>query len=50
MTGRPDRWIGLVGGALVAGDVEVADGLIADYGLMGSNGRGCIAVPGFRSM
>ncbi len=37
----------LVGGKLVPGDVEVADGLISDYGLNGGNGRGCIAVPGF---
>jgi dihydroorotase-like cyclic amidohydrolase len=37
----------LVGGALVPGDVEIADGLIVDYGLNGGNGRGCIAVPGF---
>jgi N-acetylglucosamine-6-phosphate deacetylase len=37
----------LVGGKLVPGDVEIADGLISDYGLNGSNGRGCIAVPGF---
>ena len=37
----------LVDGALVPGDVEIADGVIADVGLMGGNGRGCIAVPGF---
>jgi N-acetylglucosamine-6-phosphate deacetylase len=37
----------LIGGALVPGDVEIADGLVADYGLAGTNGRGCIAVPGF---
>ena len=37
----------LVGGKLVPGDVEIADGLISDYGLNGGNGRGCIAVPGF---
>src|SRR6185369_13263068 len=37
----------LVDGALVPGDVEIADGAISAYGLMGGNGRGCIAVPGF---
>jgi N-acetylglucosamine-6-phosphate deacetylase len=36
----------LVGGALVPGDVEVADGVVAGYGLAGPNGRG-VAVPGF---
>jgi len=36
----------LVGGELVLGDVEVADGTIAAYGLASANGRG-IAVPGF---
>jgi len=37
----------LIGGELVPGDVELADGLVADYGLTGGNGGGCIAVPGF---
>ena len=37
----------LVGGELVPGDVELAGGEIAAYGLTGGNGRGCIAVPGF---
>ena len=37
----------LVDGQLVPGDVELAGGEIAAYGLAGSNGRGCIAVPGF---
>jgi N-acetylglucosamine-6-phosphate deacetylase len=37
----------LVGGQLVPGDVELAGGEIAAYGLAGSNGHGCIAVPGF---
>jgi hypothetical protein len=32
---------------LVPGDVDIADGEIAAYGLSGGNGRGCIAVPGF---
>ena len=36
----------LVDGALVPGDVELADGTIAAYGLAGPNGNG-IAVPGF---
>ena len=36
----------LVGGTLVPGDVEVADGLLAAVGLASANGRG-IAVPGF---
>ncbi len=36
----------LVGGALVPGDLEVADGTIAAYGLSSPNGRG-IASPGF---
>lgn len=36
----------LVDGALVPGDVEVADGVVAAYGLAGTNGRG-VAVPGF---
>jgi N-acetylglucosamine-6-phosphate deacetylase len=36
----------LVDGLLVPGDVELADGLIAGYGLPSSNGRG-IASPGF---
>ena len=37
----------LVGGQLVPGDVELAGGEIAAYGLAGRNGGGCIAVPGF---
>jgi N-acetylglucosamine-6-phosphate deacetylase len=36
----------LVDGALVPGDVEVADGVVSAYGLAGTNGRG-VAVPGF---
>ena len=36
----------LVGGRLVPGDVEIADGRVAGVGLSSSNGRG-IAVPGF---
>jgi N-acetylglucosamine-6-phosphate deacetylase len=36
----------LVDGALVPGDVEVADGLVTAYGLAGPNGHG-VAVPGF---
>jgi N-acetylglucosamine-6-phosphate deacetylase len=36
----------LVDGALVPGDVEIADGLIAAIGIAGPNGRG-IASPGF---
>jgi N-acetylglucosamine-6-phosphate deacetylase len=36
----------LVGGLLVQGDVEIADGRIAGYGLASPNGRG-IASPGF---
>src|SRR5262249_32005541 len=36
----------LVEGDLVPGDVEIADGAIAGYGLASANGRG-IAVPGF---
>jgi N-acetylglucosamine-6-phosphate deacetylase len=36
----------LVDGRLVRGDVEIADGRIAGYGLVSSNGRG-VAVPGF---
>ncbi len=36
----------LVGGELVAGDVEIVDGAIAAYGLASGNGRG-IAAPGF---
>ena len=36
----------LVDGQLVRGDVEVADGRVAGYGLASPNGRG-IAVPGF---
>jgi len=36
----------LVGGELVPGDVVIADGAIAGYGLASANGRG-IAVPGF---
>jgi N-acetylglucosamine-6-phosphate deacetylase len=36
----------VVGGALVPGDVEVADGVVVSHGLSGPNGSG-IAVPGF---
>jgi N-acetylglucosamine-6-phosphate deacetylase len=36
----------LVDGALVPGDVEIADGTVAAYGLAGPNGNG-VAVPGF---
>jgi N-acetylglucosamine-6-phosphate deacetylase len=36
----------LIGGALVPGDVEVANGVVTAYGLAGPNGSG-IAVPGF---
>jgi N-acetylglucosamine-6-phosphate deacetylase len=36
----------LVDGRLVRGDVELADGRVADYGLTSANGRG-IAIPGF---
>jgi N-acetylglucosamine-6-phosphate deacetylase len=36
----------LIDGALVPGDVEVADGVVAAYGVAGTNGRG-VAVPGF---
>jgi len=36
----------LVDGAFVPGDVEVADGAVAAYGLPGTNGSG-VAVPGF---
>lgn len=36
----------LIGGALVPGDVEVADGVVAAYGLDGPNGSG-VALPGF---
>jgi N-acetylglucosamine-6-phosphate deacetylase len=36
----------MVGGAMIRGDVEVADGTIARYGISGNNGRG-IATPGF---
>ena len=36
----------LVAGVLVPGDVEVADGAVAAYGLSGPNGSG-VAVPGF---
>ncbi|HYY63764.1 MAG TPA: N-acetylglucosamine-6-phosphate deacetylase [Gaiellaceae bacterium] len=36
----------LVDGTLVPGDVEIADGHVAAYGLAGANGRG-IASPGF---
>jgi N-acetylglucosamine-6-phosphate deacetylase len=36
----------LVGGRLVPGDVEIADGRVAGVGLSSSNGRG-IAAPGF---
>ena len=36
----------LVDGAVVPGDVEIADGVVSAYGLLGTNGRG-VAVPGF---
>jgi N-acetylglucosamine-6-phosphate deacetylase len=36
----------VVDGALVPGDVEIADGVVAGYGLAGGNG-GRVAVPGF---
>jgi N-acetylglucosamine-6-phosphate deacetylase len=36
----------LVDGALIPGDVEVADGVVFAYGLASTNGRG-VAVPGF---
>jgi len=36
----------LIDGALVPGDIEIADGVVAAYGLSGTNGRG-VAVPGF---
>jgi N-acetylglucosamine-6-phosphate deacetylase len=36
----------VVDGRLVRGDVEIADGRIAGYGLVSSNGRG-VAAPGF---
>jgi N-acetylglucosamine-6-phosphate deacetylase len=36
----------VVGGALIAGDVEVADGRIVRFGLSSPNGRG-VATPGF---
>ena len=36
----------LVDGAVVPGDVEIADGVVSAYGLSGTNGRG-VAVPGF---
>ena len=36
----------LVDGRVVPGDVEIADGRIAGYGLVSPNGRG-VAVPGF---
>ncbi len=36
----------LVDGRFVPGDVEIADGRIAGFGLVTSNGRG-VAVPGF---
>ena len=36
----------LVDGALVPGDVEIADGVVKAYGLAGPNGSG-VAVPGF---
>ena len=36
----------LVDGRLVPGDVEIADGRVAGYGLVSANGRG-VAVPGF---
>ena len=36
----------LVDGRFVPGDVEIADGRVAGYGLVSSNGRG-VAIPGF---
>ena len=36
----------LIDGALVPGDVDVADGIVTAYGVANSNGRG-VAVPGF---
>ena len=36
----------LIDGTLVPGDVEIADGAVAAYGLAGANGSG-VAVPGF---
>jgi N-acetylglucosamine-6-phosphate deacetylase len=36
----------LVDGALIPGDVEIADGVVTGYGLGSPNGRG-VAVPGF---
>jgi N-acetylglucosamine-6-phosphate deacetylase len=45
-SGRLGVEAALVGGTLVEGDVELADGCIAGVGLSSSNGRG-IASPGF---
>jgi N-acetylglucosamine-6-phosphate deacetylase len=36
----------LVGGEIVAGDVEIVDGTVAAYGISAANGRG-LAAPGF---
>src|SRR4029078_7338082 len=46
MPGRLGVEAALVDGVLVAGDVEIADGRIAAFGLGGKRGRG-FAVPGF---
>src|SRR3954471_16403095 len=46
MSGRLEVEAALIDGVLVAGDVEIADGRIAAFGLGGKRGRG-FAVPGF---
>src|SRR5690348_272825 len=46
MPGRLGVEAALVDGVLVAGDVEIADGRVAAFGLGGKRGRG-FAVPGF---
>src|SRR3954469_2464203 len=46
MSGRLGVEAALIDGVLVAGDVEIADGRIAAFGLGGKRGRG-FAVPGF---
>ena len=46
MPGRLGVEAALIDGVLVAGDVEIADGRIAAFGLGGKRGRG-FAVPGF---
>src|SRR3954451_16244511 len=46
MSGRLGVEAALIDGVLVAGDVELADGRIAAFGLGGKRGRG-FAVPGF---